>query len=115
MGVKAVEALLEGQTDMMVGLRGMGISTIPLDEVTSESRTATLSHHEMAKMLAGVDGAAPSLIRIRGLQPRGIFDSGANLPGKLPKNPATFRFGQCSTLWNYIHPSIFNQGGLTNG
>jgi 6-phosphofructokinase 1 len=52
MGVKAVEVLLEGQTDNMVGLRGMGLTTIPLDEVTSQSRTATLSHHEMAKMLA---------------------------------------------------------------
>ncbi len=52
MGVKAVEALLEDQTDMMVGLKGMGIVTIPLDEVTSHARPATLSYYEMSKMLA---------------------------------------------------------------
>jgi 6-phosphofructokinase 1 len=52
MGVKAVEALLEGQSDIMVGLKGMGVVTIPLDEVTSNSRSAAQVYHEMAKMLA---------------------------------------------------------------
>ena len=52
LGVKAVEALIEGQSDVMVGLRGMGLATIPLGEVTSHSRSATLSYYEMSKMLA---------------------------------------------------------------
>jgi 6-phosphofructokinase 1 len=52
MGVKAVELLLAGQTDVMVGLRGMGIVDIPLDEVTTHERPASVSYYEMAKMLA---------------------------------------------------------------
>jgi 6-phosphofructokinase 1 len=52
MGVKAVEILTEGQTDVMVGLKGMGIVTVPLEEVTSQTRSAAQDYHEMAKMLA---------------------------------------------------------------
>jgi 6-phosphofructokinase 1 len=52
MGVKAVELLLADQTDMMVGLKGMGIVEIPLEEVTTHERPASLSYYEMAKMLA---------------------------------------------------------------
>ena len=52
MGSKAVELLLEGQTDVMVGLKEMGITPIPLEEVTSHSRTAASKYYEMAKMLA---------------------------------------------------------------
>lgn len=52
MGVKAVELLLADQTDVMVGLRGMGIVDIPLDEVTTHERPASVSYYEMAKMLA---------------------------------------------------------------
>lgn len=52
MGAKAVELLLEGKTDVMVGLRGMGVMEVPLEEVTSHSRAAALTYYEMAKMLA---------------------------------------------------------------
>jgi 6-phosphofructokinase 1 len=52
MGVKAVELLLADQTDTMVGLKGMGIVEIPLEEVTTHERPASLSYYEMAKMLA---------------------------------------------------------------
>jgi len=52
MGIKAVELLLEGQTDMMVGLRAMGVEAVPLEEVTDHSRTTVVEYYEMAKMLA---------------------------------------------------------------
>ncbi|HXF85297.1 MAG TPA: 6-phosphofructokinase [Anaerolineales bacterium] len=52
MGTKAVELLLEGKTDLMVGLKGMGIVEVPLEEVTTHARSATLNYYEMAKMLA---------------------------------------------------------------
>jgi 6-phosphofructokinase 1 len=52
MGTKAVELLLDGQTDVMVGLRAMGVMAVPLEEVTSHSRTTSLEYYEMAKVLA---------------------------------------------------------------
>ena len=52
MGIKAVELLLEGQTDMMVGLRAMGMVAVPLEEVTDHLRTTVVEYYEMAKMLA---------------------------------------------------------------
>jgi 6-phosphofructokinase 1 len=52
LGVKAVELLLEGKTDAMVGLKSMGVVEVPLDEVITHDRPATLSYYEMAKMLA---------------------------------------------------------------
>ena len=52
LGVKAVELLLEGQTDLMVGLKSTGVIGIPLDEVITHNRPATLSYHDMSKMLS---------------------------------------------------------------
>ena len=52
MGTKAVELLVAGQTDVMVGLKGMGVMAVPLEEVITHERSATLSYYEMAKMLA---------------------------------------------------------------
>jgi 6-phosphofructokinase 1 len=52
LGTKAAEALLEGQTDVMAGLRGREVELIPLEEVTSHKRQANLSYYEMAQMLA---------------------------------------------------------------
>ena len=52
MGVKAVEVLLGGESNVMVGLQGMSISPMPLAEVTSQTRPAALAYYEMAKMLA---------------------------------------------------------------
>ena len=52
MGTKAVELLLEGKTDVMVGLKSMGVEEVSLEEVTTKARPASLSYYEMAKMLA---------------------------------------------------------------
>lgn len=52
LGVKAVEALLEGESGVMVGLQGREIVTIPLTEVVSKSRQANLAYYKMAEMLA---------------------------------------------------------------
>ena len=52
MGVKAVEALLEGKSGVMTGLKGRGIEYIPLEDVISNKRTANLEYYQMTKMLA---------------------------------------------------------------
>ncbi|NOY98020.1 MAG: 6-phosphofructokinase [Chloroflexi bacterium] len=52
MGVKAVQVLLEGQTDVMVGLQGREIAIVPLKEVISHKRSANLEYYEMVHMLA---------------------------------------------------------------
>jgi 6-phosphofructokinase 1 len=52
MGIKAVELLLEGKTDVMVGLKSMGVEEVPLEEVTTNAHSLTMSYYEMAKMLA---------------------------------------------------------------
>lgn len=52
MGNKAVELLLNGESNVMVGLQGMGLTPVPLAEVTSHTRPAALAYYEMAKMLA---------------------------------------------------------------
>lgn len=52
LGVKAVDGLLAGKTDVMVGLRGRDIELVPLQEVVSRQRGANLEYYEMAKMLA---------------------------------------------------------------
>jgi 6-phosphofructokinase 1 len=52
LGVKAADALLEGETGVMVGLQGRDIVTVPLTEVVSKSRKANLAYYEMAEMLA---------------------------------------------------------------
>lgn len=52
MGVTAVDALLAGQTDVMMGLRGREVEPVPLVDVVSKQREANLDYYEMAKMLA---------------------------------------------------------------
>jgi 6-phosphofructokinase 1 len=52
MGVKAVETLLDGQSDVMIGLQGMGLVTVPLEQVTTQTRAPAEGFHEMARMLA---------------------------------------------------------------
>ena len=52
MGVKAVELLLGSESNVMVGLKGLGLTSVPLAEVTSQTRPAALAYYEMAKMLA---------------------------------------------------------------
>lgn len=52
MGVKAVEALEEGKSDVMMVLQGRQIEAIPLEEVVSRQRAANLEYFEMCRMLA---------------------------------------------------------------
>ena len=52
LGIKAVEALLEGQSDVMVGLRGRDITIAPLEDVVSHERPANLEYYNMVSMLA---------------------------------------------------------------
>lgn len=52
LGVKAVEALLDGQTDIMIGMKGLGVTTVPLADVAEHSRSNALDYYEMAKTLA---------------------------------------------------------------
>ena len=52
MGVRAVEALLAGETDRMVGLQGKDINLVPLEEVTAQSQSPNLAFYDMAWILA---------------------------------------------------------------
>ncbi len=52
MGVKAVEALLEGKSGVMTGLKSHGIDFVPLEEVINNKRTTSLEYFEMTKILA---------------------------------------------------------------
>lgn len=51
-GVKAVEALVDGNSGKMVGLMGNKIELTPLEVVVSKKRTVNLEYYEMARMLA---------------------------------------------------------------
>jgi len=52
MGVKAVEALIEGTHGVMTGLKGKGIDFIPLADVISNKRKVNMEYFHMAKVLA---------------------------------------------------------------
>lgn len=52
MGVKAVEALVSGQTDVMVALQGRTMGLVPLTEVTSKTRSINPEYFEMAHILS---------------------------------------------------------------
>ncbi len=52
MGVKAVEALMEGKSGVMTGLKGKGIDFIPLADVISNKRKVNMEYYHMAKVLA---------------------------------------------------------------
>ncbi|OGO40315.1 MAG: 6-phosphofructokinase [Chloroflexi bacterium RBG_16_56_8] len=52
MGVRAVEALLEGTHGIMTGLRGRGVEFIPLADVISNKRSVNLEYYHMARVLA---------------------------------------------------------------
>jgi 6-phosphofructokinase 1 len=51
-GVKAVEFLLEGQTNVMTALDGREIVALPIMDVVSKKRTINPEYYEMALMLA---------------------------------------------------------------
>jgi len=52
LGIRAVQALLAGETDVMVGLQGRELELVPLSEVTGRTRTVSAEYIEMARMLA---------------------------------------------------------------
>jgi 6-phosphofructokinase 1 len=52
MGVKAVDALLDGKFGVMTGLKGRGIEYMALEDVVKNQRTANLEYYEMTKVLA---------------------------------------------------------------
>jgi 6-phosphofructokinase len=52
MGVEAVNALLEGKTDVMVGLDDQGIILVPLEQVAACSREPNVDFYSMAMILA---------------------------------------------------------------
>jgi len=52
LGNRAAEAILSGETDVMVGLQGRDIELISLEEVTSRKRQANMTYYEMAQILA---------------------------------------------------------------
>ena len=52
LGIRAVQVLLEGQSDVMVGLRGRDITVAPLEDVISNTRPVNLEFYNMVRMLA---------------------------------------------------------------
>jgi 6-phosphofructokinase 1 len=52
MGIKAVEALIAGQSGVMAGLRGRGIDFTPLEEVVAHKRTVNMEYYHMARVLS---------------------------------------------------------------
>ncbi len=52
LGIKAAQAILTGETDVMAGLQGREVELVPLVEVTAKVRTANREYIEMARMLA---------------------------------------------------------------
>ncbi len=52
MGVRAVEAAVNGQFGVMVGLQGREIALVPLEQVISRRRTANMEYYAMTRMLA---------------------------------------------------------------
>lgn len=52
MGVRAVEALMEGTHGVMTGLKGKGIDFIPIVDVISNKRKVNMEYYHMVKVLA---------------------------------------------------------------
>ena len=52
MGLKAVEALMEGKHGVMTGLKGKGVDFIPLLDVISNKRQVSMEYYHMMKVLA---------------------------------------------------------------
>ena len=51
-GIKAVEFLLEGKSDVMTGLRGNEVLPIPITEIIAKHREINPEYYEMARILA---------------------------------------------------------------
>jgi 6-phosphofructokinase 1 len=52
MGVRAVEALREGQSGVMVGLHGREVKTVSLEDVTTKTRQINEGYYDMARILS---------------------------------------------------------------
>ncbi|HYW02470.1 MAG TPA: 6-phosphofructokinase [Gammaproteobacteria bacterium] len=52
MGVRAVDTLMGGENGVMVGLQGGAMITVPLPEVVSGNRAATVDDYRLARILA---------------------------------------------------------------
>lgn len=52
MGVKAVDALLNGTYGVMTGLKGRGIEYVPLEEVVATKREVNMEYYDMVSLLA---------------------------------------------------------------
>jgi len=52
LGVRAVEALLAGESGVMIGLKAQDLQSVPLEEVVSRQRVVNPSYVDMARMLA---------------------------------------------------------------
>ena len=52
MGVRAVDALLEGETGVMIGLQQDQLVSVPLEEVVKQHRAVKPEYFEMARVLA---------------------------------------------------------------
>jgi 6-phosphofructokinase 1 len=52
LGIRAVEAILTGENDVMVGLQGKELALVPLSEVTGHTRPVRPDYIEMAHTLA---------------------------------------------------------------
>jgi 6-phosphofructokinase 1 len=53
LGAAAVDVLLDGQSNMMVGIRGMGVETTSLDDVINRKRELDASMYALESVLAG--------------------------------------------------------------
>lgn len=52
LGIRAVQAFLDDQTDVMVGLHGRDITLVPLEEVVNNTRPVNMEYYDMVRMLA---------------------------------------------------------------
>lgn len=52
LGMNALEAMLEGQSGVMVGMQGRTIQTVSLEDVTTKTREMTESYYELARILS---------------------------------------------------------------
>lgn len=52
LGMRAVEAMNNGESGVMVGMNGRMVHTVPLEEVTSKTRGITESYYDLARILS---------------------------------------------------------------
>jgi len=52
LGSAVVNAILDGQSDLMVGLNGRAVELIPLQQVMTHQRAANMEYYKMARQLA---------------------------------------------------------------